>query len=347
MLKKIALGFLTLLLLLVVIYFMGPKAPVPQLDVSLPKVPTDLVALEAKINQAELQRSAIRPDNQARIEWYNPAQKAKTPYSVVYLHGFSASLGEGDPVHRDFAKRYGCNLYLARLAEHGLSEKDAMLKLTPENMLASAKEAIAIGQQIGEKVIVMSCSTGSTLALYLAAAHPELHSLICYSPNIDLYDPNSTLLTGPWGKEILAYMMGSEYYQVKQLPPGSRQYITSEYRIEAIVALKALLKATMTETTFSKIKQPLFLGYYYKDETEHDKVVSIPRMLEMFEQISTPAALKQKHAFAQAGNHVLPSRIWSKDVAGVKQKTFEFAETILGLQAAPPPVPIVEEVLAE
>ncbi|MFK8103232.1 MAG: alpha/beta hydrolase [Saprospiraceae bacterium] len=332
MLKKIGFFILVLLGLLLLGYFLGPKAPVPQLAAKLPTVPSDLVALEAQINQSELQFSNIRPDNQARIEWYNPQQKEKTAYSIVYLHGFSASLGEGDPVHRDFAQRYGCNLYLSRLAEHGISQKDAMLKLTPENMLQSAKEAIAIGKQIGERVIVMSCSTGGTLGLYLAAAHPELEALICYSPNIDLYDPASALLTGPWGKEILSYMMGSEYYQVKHLPPGSEQYITSQYRIEAIVALKSLINATMTEATFRKIKQPLFLGYYYKNEEEQDKVVSIPRMLEMFEQVSTPANLKVKHAFGNAGNHVLPSPVWSNDIAGVKAKTFEFAENVLDLK---------------
>ena len=35
--------------------------------------------------------------------------------SVVYLHGFSASQEEGDPVHYDFAQKFGCNLFLAAL----------------------------------------------------------------------------------------------------------------------------------------------------------------------------------------------------------------------------------------
>ena len=42
----------------------------------------------------------------------NDSLKEKTEYAVVYLHGFSASQEEGDPVHYDFAKKFGCNLFL-------------------------------------------------------------------------------------------------------------------------------------------------------------------------------------------------------------------------------------------
>ncbi|WP_053403848.1 hypothetical protein [Persicobacter sp. CCB-QB2] len=54
--------------------------------------------------------------------------------------------------------------------------------MSPEGMVNSAKRAISIGKQLGEKVLVMSTSTGGTLGLYLAANNPEMiDALVCYS----------------------------------------------------------------------------------------------------------------------------------------------------------------------
>ena len=96
--------------------------------------------------------------------------------------------------------------------------------------------------------------------------------------------------------------------------------------------MKGLVNATMTEETFKKVNQPLFLGYYYKNEEEKDPTVSVDRMLEMFEQVSTPSNKKWKVAFPDAGCHPIPSGILSKDVKSVRRKTFEFAEEVLGMK---------------
>ena len=100
----------------------------------------------------------------------------------------------------EFAKRYGCNLYLPRLAGHGIDDDDSFSDLRPEDLIASAKEAIAIGQLLGEKLILMSCSTGSTLSIYLSAENPEIvDAQFMFAPNIALHDPSAKLMTGPWG----------------------------------------------------------------------------------------------------------------------------------------------------
>ena len=43
------------------------------------------------------------------------------------------------------------------------------------------------------------------------------------------------------------------------------------------------------------------MGYYYKNDSLQDKVVSIPAMLEMFDELGTPSELKAKKAFPEAG----------------------------------------------
>ena len=331
-----------LILLLVIGYFLGPKAPVPTLDTNITAVSSDLILLEKEIDDAEKAQPNLRRDNEARIIWANPEVKEKTPYSLVYLHGFSASQAEGAPMHTDFAKRYGCNLYLARLFDHGIEEEEALLDWNPEEYIESAKRAIAIGQQLGEKVIVMGTSTGCTAAIYLASGHPELHGLINYSPNIDVANEEVALLTGPWGLQLGRYVNGSNYHSWEPLE-GTADFVTNKYRLEAIVALKTLIDATMIEENFKKITSPLFMGYWYKNEEIQDGVVSVKRMLEMYDQLGTPENKKRKIAFDNANNHVLASPLWNRDFENVKIATYEFAEEILGLT----PVPAEPEVETE
>ena len=64
-----------------------------------------------------------------------------------------------------------------------------MINLTADKLWNSAKEAYAIGKQLGKKVIIMATSTGGTLALKLAAEYPEIAGLILLSPNIAINDP--------------------------------------------------------------------------------------------------------------------------------------------------------------
>ncbi|MEI9959446.1 MAG: alpha/beta hydrolase [Ferruginibacter sp.] len=108
---------------------------------------------------------------------------------------FSASQEEGNPVHRDIAKTFGCNLYLSRLAEHGIDTTEQLLNLTADNYWESAKQAFAIGKQLGNKVILMGTSTGGTQAIQLAAAYPnDIAGLILYSPNIAINDPKRMVI---------------------------------------------------------------------------------------------------------------------------------------------------------
>ena len=89
---------------------------------------------------------------------------------------------------------------------------------------------------------------------------------------------------------------------------------------------------TMTEETFQRVRQPLFLGYYYKDEIHQDSTVSVPAMLRMFDELGTPADQKRKVAFPNVGDHVMTSYITSKDLESVKRETNRFMEEVLGLK---------------
>src|SRR5438270_6517962 len=97
--------FTFIVALLVIIYLLGPKPATPVYRTDLPSVPSDFDQLEAFVKANESAHK-IKPDNEARIIWANESAKQKTPYSIVYLHGFSASQGEVAPVHRNIANAF-------------------------------------------------------------------------------------------------------------------------------------------------------------------------------------------------------------------------------------------------
>ncbi|OJJ14466.1 alpha/beta hydrolase [marine bacterium AO1-C] len=332
-LKKLGLGILALILILVVVYLLGPTPDTPQLAPELPTINTPLTKLDQYLANKEKQVKDLRPDNESRIVWADSSQKTPTEYAIVYLHGFSASWMEGEPVHRQFAQRFGYNLYLPRLAKHGIGNENAFLDLTEDELYNSAKEAIAIGKKLGKKVIIMATSTGGLLGLHIAANHPEIAALILYSPLIRLYPPETKLLHRPWGLQIARLAIGDDFYDFTSTSnKPKRQYWTTRYRLEATVMLQNLVMNSMTEETFKKVKQPLFLGYYYKDEANQDKTVSVAAMKQMYAQIGTPANQKQMVAFPKTGAHVIASKLISKNYHRVLSETEKFAENVLKLK---------------
>lgn len=304
---------------LAAVYLAGPNPSTPVYSTAMPVVPT-AANLENYVRTKE-QALRLKPDNEARIVWLNDSLRQPTEYAIVYLHGFSASQFEGAPAHLNAAKAMGANLYLSRLAEHGIDTSEALVNLTPENYWESAKEALAIGKQLGKKVILMGTSTGGTNALQLAAAYPnDVHALVLLSPNIAINDPNAWLLNNPWGLQIAHLVLGSDYRTSTDTRPVYKQYWNTPYRLEATVALEELLETTMTTETFSKIKQPLLLLYYYKNEEEQDPVVKVSAMQEMFKQVGTPENWKKEIPMPTTGDHVIASPFKSKDAPAVEKE---------------------------
>jgi esterase/lipase len=320
-----------ILLTLILIYWMGPKPKHPQYSKELPVIPDSAQQLEQYIKAKEAQHK-LKPDNEARVIWYNDSAKEKTEYAVVYLHGFSASSKEGDPVHINFAKKFGCNLYLSRLAEHGIDTTEPLQNFTADRVWNSAKEAFEIGSKIGKKVILMSTSTGGTLALKLATDYPDVAALILLSPNVEINDPNAWVLNNPWGLQV-AHLVKGTYNIFPDTSAIESQYWNNKYRMEATVELEELLETTMKAATFAKVKQPTLLCYYYKDEMHQDGTVKVSAMKRMFRELGTPADKKMEMPIPNAGAHVIGSYIKSKDYKSVEEACNKFAEEILKLKA--------------
>lgn len=318
-LTKVFLPFL----LLSGVYFLGPQPERPAYLPTLPIVPDSPELLEAYVEAGEREHH-VKEDNEARIVW-SDSTRMRTKYAVIYLHGFSASQKEGDPIHRMFAEQFHCNLFLPRLADHGIDTVDALYHFTVDRFWESAKEALAIGGRLGEKVVIVSTSTGGTLALLLAAKYPDkVHGLINLSPNIAINDPAAFLLNNPWGLYIARAVMGGKYRDTGASADDAR-YWNVRYRIESLVQLQELLESSMNRETFSKVTQPALTLYYYKNQEEQDPEVKVSAMLEMHDQLATTDSLKVAIPVPNAGAHVIGSSMTSADIQGVYKEIEHFA----------------------
>ena len=328
--KKSLRVFLLIIVLLVIVYIAGPHPKPPMYSSVLPAVPADASSLEAYIAANEAQHK-LKPNNEARIVWFD-SSKMKTDYAIVYLHGFSASQEEGRPIHTNIAREFGCNLYLSRLAGHGIDTIQPMINLTADELWESAKQALQIGKQIGKKVILMATSTGGTLALRLASQYPnDIVALVLLSPNVAINNDKAYLLNNPWGLQIARLVTGSHYVTGTDSRPIYKQYWYWHYPLESLGQLQELIETSMTKEVFENVKQPTLMLYYYKDEKHQDSVVSVPAMLRMYGELGTPANQKIKEAMPDVGDHVLGSYIKSKDLLEVQQAVEQFMQKKLKL----------------
>ncbi|SHO60417.1 alpha/beta hydrolase [Algoriphagus zhangzhouensis] len=335
MLRKIFLGLFATAMVLVIVYMLGPKVETENLEIHFPEIPTRLNELEAYISQREDSVKGLKPDNEAYIQWADSSNKRKTPYSIVYIHGFGASPMEGDPVHRFLAEHFGANLFVTRLPEHGIRRENGMEYLTAQKLADAVGEAYQIGKVLGDEVIIIGTSMGGALTTLLASQQPDIKALVLYSPAFrDRGEVLGKLFT-PWAKFLMENFAMKDKMIHQERSEIKAAYWSEDYHINGYQSLAVLMYSMMNKSTYEKIHQPLFLGYYYKSEEEQDGTVSVQKMLEMFQEVSTPENLKVEKAFPKSGNHVISSSITSDDWEGVMFETINFLENVVGITPRP------------
>lgn len=326
---KFVRGVAVFILALGAIYLIGPRVETPELNMNPVEVPADLSLLSNWIEEKENALGNIRPGNASKII-FNDSIPKKTKYSVLYLHGFTASGIEGDPVHRNIAKALNANLYIPRLYGHGIQEEEPMLNFNNDAYWESVKEALAIAKQLGEEVILLGTSHGGAVSLSIGN-DPSIAAICLFGPNIAVFDPTSKLLSKPWGLQIARLVKGGKYHVWETATAEKKKYWTAKTRLESLTHMQKFLDLKMRKSTFKKINKPLFLGYYYKNDSLQDKVVSVEAMLKMFDQLGTPDHLKVKKAFPEAGDHVITSYLSTNQYPEVTAEALQFLTSVLTL----------------
>lgn len=264
--SKVTLVLYALVALIVagaIAFFMGPRTPVnTKIVFNAAAIGDDI---DAYLARQEENFDDIRSGLQKQIVWAYPNSKAKTPLSIIYLHGFSASSGEVRPLPDIIAANLGANLYYTRLTGHGRTG-DAMGEATVQYWLNDIVEAVEIGRRIGEKVILIGTSTGGTLTTW-AAAKPRLAAdvvgVVNISPNYGVQGFGASMLTMPWARQLVELIAGKRY----AFEPANelhRHNWTHEYPSSALLPMAELVKLS-NKAEIHNIQIPALFIYSEKD----------------------------------------------------------------------------------
>ena len=177
-----------------------------------------------------------------RVIWAGQ-RETRTPVSILYVHGFSATSEEIRPVPDEIAKALGANLVYTRLAGHGRPGA-AMGDVTANDWMQDMAEGLAAARAVGDRVVVMATSTGGTLAL-AAALDPELSkdvaAPVLISPNLGVNNPKAYMMTWPWARHLLA-LTGGRIRHLEGRTELHEKYWSNDYPISVVAVMAALVK---------------------------------------------------------------------------------------------------------
>lgn len=271
--------------------------------------------LARQIDRREREVPGIKPDNEARIVFREDTPHTRQPRSIVYLHGFTASHTEGDPAHRAIADACAAHLFLNRLSGHGSDQPDAMAGVSPERWRADADEALDVGLQLGERVVLVGTSMGASLALDLAVRRPEaIEAVVLWSPGIRVHDP--------------AQLRAAVLLQGPVVPPGERspfqrRFWSSVVHSDGYRAIARLFIEWMRPERLCEITCPVFFGVWDGGEGDRDTLTSVTAMRDAFGWLGTQESRRRIVAYDHAA-HVLASPERSPAAARVLADSLAF-----------------------
>lgn len=320
--------FLALIIVILIIYLLGPKPEDFTLDTN--KLPT--IQDEVSYVQKDINTAYLRKDNEAKLI-YHSTDSSKTEFVFLYIHGFSASEKEGAPINRNIPEIFNSNAFLTRLVGHGINYPHSLEDYNVADSWESAKVSLAIAKKMGEKVIIIGTSTGCTYGLMLASYFPkDVHAVINLSPNLRINSPFAGLLNNPWGKEIAGLVYG-ENRHIRHENATVGQYWDSTYTVNAMVQLQDLLESEMTEEVYRNIQCPMLSLYYYKSDQEQDDIIDVSAIAPMHSALRTPTNQQRMVAIPEAGDHVIGSDLKSKDWQSVQSEIKKFCIEILKIES--------------
>ncbi len=259
-----------------------------QVSVASDVVNLTLANVDGHLKHAESQFPDIVNGTEKHIRWHHQ-NKRKESYSIVYIHGFSASGKEVSPMIELLADKLQANLYYSRLQGHGRSSVDAMGEADLKNWKQEALDALNIGKLIGDKTILIGTSTGGTLITWLNAQKQAagVHATIMISPNFAVKNRLAGLMQWSWLRWIIKKTQG-EYRSFQPLNDYHATYWTTRYPVDALLPMLDLVEE-VAELDKSVITTPQLAIY-----SPNDQIVDVEKTAEAM-QAMTNAHRVTKH----------------------------------------------------
>jgi len=214
----------------------------------------------------------IREGVAKKIIWANEIN-TKTPISIVYIHGFTASSEEVRPLPDKIASDLNANLFFTRLTGHGRNP-NAMELCSIQNWMRDLHEAIEIGSRIGEKVILLSSSTGGTISVTSALDKKLSQKLLGYifiSPNFGINNKFASMISWPFSEYWLKLILGQTITH-KPRNELNKKYWTISYPTNALIPMAKLVRE-VNRKDYSTVKKPALFYFSMEDKVvDPDKI---------------------------------------------------------------------------
>jgi esterase/lipase len=258
------------------------------------------------------------PGTEKRLIWNAGEQTSE--WSVVALHGFSASRQETAPLAEIVAESLGANLFETRFTGHGLRE-NGLTDVKAEQWLDDVADALTVGQLIGNKVVVIATSNGAALTMSMLE-HPAMQSvdaIVMLSPNFAPVESASKWITRPGGPLLLRLFTGPtrSWQALNELQD---LYWTTSYPSKTVIQVMRVVNRA--NKTLRESSAPRVQIVYSPD----DIVISIAALESAYAAIQSPQ--KEIVEVAETGspfNHMIVGDIISpNNTKPVAAKITEF-----------------------
>ena len=225
----------------------------------------DIEDIDNLLESQEKMVRGLRSGTEKKVLWAQ-GNGVKTKTSIVFIHGFSASRLEIDPVVDLIAAELSANVYFTRLRGHGQDGK-ALGEATYEQLLDDTIEAIEIGKAIGDDVVLMGCSTGCSLIHIALDQNYDIKAAVYISPNFGPKPIKGQALRIPGAKFLVPLVFGKEHSFIAINDEYATCW-TTKYPTKALFTIKATVLASH-QVDHQAIKAPIMM--WFSDE---DKVVN-------------------------------------------------------------------------
>jgi alpha-beta hydrolase superfamily lysophospholipase len=275
--------------------------------------------LDAYLAAAEGGFNDIRAGAAKRVVWADPVLRHRTPVALVYVHGFSAAAEEIRPLPDKVAKALGANLYFTRLCGHGRTSL-AMGQARVVDWFADLAESLALGEALGERIVMIGTSTGASLitaALADTTFRSRIAAAVFLSPNFGINKPGAGLLTLPFAP-LLTRLVLSRTYSFLPTNAGHAAHWTTSYPSSALLPMATLVKLAVNSPA-EDIETPALFLY-----SGHDQVVRPDRVRRLASRWGGRHDLIEVGKTGDPSNHVIAGAILSP------QTTVPLANRIVG-----------------